>query len=72
MYAPSTREFPTRELPLFGARLTISLGGVARGALAILCIAAVVATVVAARYLIFEYTHGDHHVVERLINGGKS
>lgn len=67
MHAPSTRE-----LPLFGASFTITLGSVARAALAILCIAAVAATVVAVRYLVFEYTHGDHHVVERLINGGKS
>ena len=72
MYAPSAREFPTRELPLSGARVTTTVGGIARGALAILCIAAVAATVAAARTLIFEVTHGDHHVVEQLVNGGKS
>ena len=48
------------------------LGSVARSALAILCIAAVTATILAARTLIFESTHGDRHVVERLIKGGKS
>jgi len=67
MYAQSTREFP-----LVGAWLAKTLGSVARSALAILCIAAVAATVVAVRYVVFEYAHGDHHVVERLVNGGKS
>ena len=67
MYAQSTRE-----LPLVGAWFTKTLGTLARSALAILCIAAIAATVVAVRYVVFEYTHGDHRVVERLINGGKS
>jgi hypothetical protein len=67
MYAQSTRE-----LPLVGAWLTKTLGSAARSALAILCIAAVAAAVVAVRYVVFEYAHGDRHVVQRLINGGKS
>lgn len=62
----------TRELPFSAARFAATLRGVARSALAILCITAVAATILAARYLIFEYNHGDHHVVERLVNGGKS
>ena len=64
MYARSTGE-----LPLFGAKLTTTLGTVVRSALKILCIAAVAATVLAVRYIVFEYTHGDHHVVQRLVDG---
>jgi hypothetical protein len=43
------------------------LGAVARGALKILCIAAAAATVLAVRYLVFEYNHGDHQAVQRLV-----
>jgi hypothetical protein len=41
---------------------------VARVALTILCLAAVAAAVPSARYLIFEYNHGDRQIVQRLFD----
>ena len=52
--------------PFPGARLATTLGNFARGALAILCIAAVAASFLAVRSVVFEYTHGDQQIVHRL------
>ena len=45
-----------------------AFGAVARFALTIVCLVAVAAAVPAVRYLVFEYNHGDHQAVQRLVD----
>lgn len=47
---------------------TVALHAAARVALTILCVAAVSAAILGARYLIFEYNHGDRQMVLRLLD----
>lgn len=63
MYARSAAE-----LALADRRVGAALAAIGRGALKILCIAAVAAAILGVRSLVFEYTHGDRQVVLHLLD----
>ena len=60
MHARSAGELPR-------ASHSVALATIGRGALKILCIAAVAAAILGVRSLVFEYNHGDRQVVQHLL-----